>query len=134
MESALFYANCVHPVTSLPEVKHMVSRVEYLKVMAGLITTAFAFIAGLAWNQAIQSIFIYFLGTPNSIPGNLAYAIIITIVAVIATVYIAGAARSGGRRDRSGSEVGAHNHHFFSFFASPQQSHACFSLSPSPST
>jgi hypothetical protein len=72
--------------------KHMVSRVEYLKVMAGLITTAFAFIAGLAWNQAIQSIFIYFLGTPNSIPGNLAYAIIITIVAVIATVYIAGAA------------------------------------------
>ena len=70
----------------------MVSRVEYLKVMAGLITTAFAFIAALAWNQAIQSIFIYFLGTPNSIPGNLAYAIIITIVAVIATVYIAGAA------------------------------------------
>jgi len=70
----------------------VVSRVEYLKVMAGLITTAFAFIAGLAWNQAIQSIFIYYLGTPNSIAGNLAYAIIITIVAVIATVYIAGAA------------------------------------------
>jgi hypothetical protein len=60
--------------------------------MAGLITTAFAFIAGLAWNQAIQSIFIYFLGTPNSIAANLSYAIIITVVAVIATVYIAGAA------------------------------------------
>ena len=68
------------------------SQAEYLKVTAALVTTAFAFIAGLAWNQAIQSIFIYFLGTSNSIPGNLAYAIIITIVAVIATVYIAGAA------------------------------------------
>jgi hypothetical protein len=70
----------------------MVSRAEYLKVTAGLVTTAFAFVAGLAWNQAIQSIFIYFLGTPNSIPANLSYAIIITIVAVIATVYIARAA------------------------------------------
>jgi len=44
----------------------MVSRVEYLKVMAGLITTAFAFIAGLAWNQAIQSIFIYFWERPTA--------------------------------------------------------------------
>jgi len=70
----------------------MVSRAEYLKVTAALVTTAFAFVAGLAWNQAIQSIFIYYLGTPNSIPANLSYAIIITIVAVIATVWIARAA------------------------------------------
>jgi hypothetical protein len=70
----------------------MVSRAEYLKVTAGLVTTAFAFIAGLAWNSAIQSIFISVLGTPNSIPANLAYAIIITIIAVIATVWIARAA------------------------------------------
>lgn len=67
----------------------MVSRTEYLKVTAGLVTTAFAFIAGLAWNAAIQSIFITVLGTPNSIPANLAYAIIITVIAVIATVWIA---------------------------------------------
>ncbi|MGZ7188691.1 MAG: DUF5654 family protein [Halobacteriota archaeon] len=83
----------------------MVSRAEYIKVMAGLITTAFAFIAGLAWNQAIQSIFIYFLGNPNSIAANLAYAIIITIVAVIATVYIAGAAsKAAGEEAQAGKE------------------------------
>ncbi len=70
----------------------MVSRAEYLKVTAGLVTTAFAFVAGLAWNQAIQSIFIYFLGTPNSIPANLVYAIVITIIAVLVTVWIARAA------------------------------------------
>ena len=75
-----------------PEVRHLVSRAEYLKVTAGLITTAFAFIAGLAWNQAIQSIFTAVFGTQYSIPGNLAYAIIITIIAVIATVWIARAA------------------------------------------
>jgi hypothetical protein len=44
----------------------MVSRVEYLKVTAGLVTSAFAFIAGLAWNAVIQSIFIAVLGTPTS--------------------------------------------------------------------
>ena len=70
----------------------MVSQAEYLKVTAGLVTTAFAFVAGLAWNTAIQSIFIEILGTSNSVPANLAYAIIITIVAVIAAVWIARAA------------------------------------------
>ena len=94
----------VHPVTSLPEVKDLVSRAEYLKVTAALVTTAFAFVAGLAWNQAIQSIFIYYLGTPNSIPANLSYAIIITIVAVIATVWIARAA-SKAAGDEAKAEV-----------------------------
>jgi hypothetical protein len=80
----------------------MVSRAEYLKVTAALVTTAFAFVAGLAWNQAIQSIFIYYLGTPNSIPANLSYAIIITIVAVIATVWIARAAsRAAGEESKA---------------------------------
>ncbi len=81
----------------------MVSRAEYLKVTAGLVTTAFAFIAGLAWNQAIQSIIIYFLGSPNSIPANLVYAIIITIIAVLATVWIARAAsRAAGEEIEGG--------------------------------
>ncbi len=44
----------------------MVSRAEYIKVTAGLVTTAFAFVAGLAWNQAILAIITYFLGSPNS--------------------------------------------------------------------
>jgi len=70
----------------------MVSRAEYIKVTAGLVTTAFAFVAGLAWNQAILAIFVAVLGTSGGVVPNLIYAIIITIVAVIATVYIARAA------------------------------------------
>ena len=69
-----------------------VSRAEYLKVTAGLVTTAFAFIAGLAWNSAIQAILALVLGKSNSVPGLLTYAIIITIIAVLATVWIARAA------------------------------------------
>ena len=70
----------------------MVNRAEYIKVTAGLVTTAFAFIAALAWNQAILAIFTAVLGTPSGVYSNLAYAIIITIIAVIATVWIARAA------------------------------------------
>jgi uncharacterized membrane protein len=70
----------------------VVSQAEYLKVATGFVTGAFAFVAGLAWNRAIQSIFIVVLGTPNSIIANLLYAIIVTIVAVLVTVWIARAA------------------------------------------
>ena len=81
----------------------MVSRAEYIKVTAGLVTTAFAFIAALAWNQAILAIFTAVLGTPNGIYSNLAYAIIITIIAVIATVWIARAAsRAAGEEIKEG--------------------------------
>lgn len=70
----------------------MVGRAEYLKVTAGLVTAAFAFVAALAWNQAILAIFKAYLGSPDSIPANLIYAIIVTIVAVLVTVWIARAA------------------------------------------
>jgi uncharacterized membrane protein YjjP (DUF1212 family) len=92
----------VHYLTSLPEVKHMVSRAEYIKVTAGLVTTAFAFVAGLAWNGAILSIFQAVLGTTTSVAANLAYAIIITIVAVIATVWIARAASRAASEEIKG--------------------------------
>ena len=93
IESALFHADCGSWYCQAQEVKQMaVSRAEYLKVTAGLVTTAFAFIAGLAWNSAIQAALALVLGKSNSVPGLLTYAIIITIIAVLATVWIARAA------------------------------------------
>ncbi len=81
----------------------MVSRAEYIKVTAGLVTTAFAFIAGLAWNQAILAIMTAVLGSPNSITANLIYAILITIIAVLVTVWIARAAsRAAGEEIEGG--------------------------------
>jgi hypothetical protein len=54
-----------------------------------LITTAFAFVAGEAWNSAIQKLIESFIGTGDALPSLFTYAIIVTVVAVIVTVLIA---------------------------------------------
>ncbi|KZX12550.1 DUF5654 family protein [Methanobrevibacter oralis] len=60
-----------------------------VETILGLITTAFAFVAGLAWNDAIQALITQFVGTGNALPSLFSYAIIVTVVAVIVTVIIA---------------------------------------------
>ena len=50
---------------------------------------AFGLIAALAWNSAIQAIIISVLPKGSGITGLLIYAIVITIIAVIATIIIA---------------------------------------------
>ena len=63
-------------------------RAEVLRAVAALMTAAFAFVAGLAWNQAIQHAVQQLLGPDNSLMGEFIYAIIITIIAVIAVVAV----------------------------------------------
>ena len=60
-----------------------------METVLALITTAFAFVAGEAWNSAIQKLIESFVGTGDTIPSLLTYAIIVTIIAVIVTVLIA---------------------------------------------
>ena len=62
---------------------------EVLTQIAALVTAAFGLVAALAWNGAIQAIFKAVFGTTDTITGQLIYAVIITIVAVIATILIA---------------------------------------------
>lgn len=64
-------------------------RKEVLEKLAALITAAFGLVAALAWNGAISSLFaeggaLYFLAAY----GVWVYAILVTIIAVIATVWI----------------------------------------------
>lgn len=54
-----------------------------------LMTVAFGLIAALAWNDAIKAIIATVLPKWNDITGLLIYAIVITIIAVVATVIIA---------------------------------------------
>lgn len=63
--------------------------VEILKSIATLMTTAFAFVAGLAWNGAIQELIGLFLDKGSAVTGLLIYAVVVTIVAVVVTVFIA---------------------------------------------
>lgn len=67
-----------------------------VETILGLITTAFAFVAGLAWNDAIQALIQKFIGSGSALTTLFIYAIVVTIVAVVVTVIIARfAARMG---------------------------------------
>ena len=60
-----------------------------METMLTLITTAFAFVAGLAWNEAIQKLIEEFYTAGGAVTGLLIYAVIVTIVAVVVTVLFA---------------------------------------------
>ncbi|PIP60547.1 hypothetical protein COX00_02650 [Candidatus Uhrbacteria bacterium CG22_combo_CG10-13_8_21_14_all_47_17] len=48
-----------------------------------LLTSAMSFVAALAWNDAIQSLFRQIFGTAASIYAKFFYAIIVTVVTVV---------------------------------------------------
>lgn len=68
---------------------------QVIEKFAALITAAFGLVAALAWNDAIRSLFIGPCGSENagalcalSAGGPWFYAILVTILAVIATLWI----------------------------------------------
>ncbi|MBU3923745.1 MAG: hypothetical protein KJ592_02415 [Nanoarchaeota archaeon] len=68
---------------------------EITEKFSTLIIGAFGLIAALAWNDAIKALFTGPCGTENAGPlcevssgGPWAYAIVVTILAVIATIWI----------------------------------------------
>ena len=67
----------------------MTLRSEVLVQIGALVTAAFGLVAALAWNGAIQAIFKALFGTTDTIAGQLIYAVIVTIIAVVATIVIA---------------------------------------------
>jgi len=62
---------------------------KMVETFAALITSAFGLVAALAWNEAIKAVIAEFLDSGNDILGYLIYAVIVTIIAVIATLLIA---------------------------------------------
>ena len=57
--------------------------------LGALITAAFGLVAALAWNGAIRAIFERIFGTADNIPAMLAYAIVVTVIAVLVTLRVA---------------------------------------------
>ena len=67
-----------------------------METILGLVTTAFAFVAGGAWNEAISTLISQYLGTDGALTGLIIYAVVVTIIAVLVTVILARfAARMG---------------------------------------
>lgn len=61
---------------------------EVIEKIAALITAAFGLVAALAWNGAIQAIFKEIFGSAESLVPMIIYAVVVTIIAVIATIWI----------------------------------------------
>jgi hypothetical protein len=61
---------------------------QVLQTIATLLTTAFGLIAALAWNEAIKALIVQFLPKGSDLMGLLIYAVLITIIAVVATIII----------------------------------------------
>ena len=70
-----------------------------IEKIAALLTAAFGLVAALAWNGAIQAIFKKVFGTAEGIVPMLAYAVIVTIIAVIVTIQIANAAEKAKTKE-----------------------------------
>ncbi|MGI0100913.1 MAG: DUF5654 family protein [Candidatus Micrarchaeaceae archaeon] len=66
---------------------HNLSSTTIEKVSA-LIISAFGFVAALAWNNAIQKVISIFLSTSSEVTGLLVYAVVVTVIAVVITVYL----------------------------------------------
>ncbi|MBT3323694.1 hypothetical protein HN681_00735 [archaeon] len=65
---------------------------DVIEKFAALITAAFGLVAALAWNDTIKAIFVRIFGSSDTVLAMVIYAVIVTILAVIATLYIAKAA------------------------------------------
>ena len=70
-----------------------------METILALITTAFAFVAGEAWNSAIQKLIESIIGAGDALPSLFTYAIAVTIIAVVVTVLIARVAGRMGIED-----------------------------------
>lgn len=61
---------------------------EVIEKIAALLTVAFGLVAALAWNGAIQAIFKEIFGEAENISAMLIYAVVVTIIAVVVTIWI----------------------------------------------
>lgn len=66
---------------------------ETLKTMITLSSSAFGLVAALAWNSAITELFKRIFGSASSIIGLFAYAIVVTVIAVMVTTHLGRAAQ-----------------------------------------
>ena len=64
-------------------------KVLFLETTAALITSAFGLVAALAWNEAIKAAIAQWLSADDEVIGLVIYALIVTVIAVIATLLIA---------------------------------------------
>jgi hypothetical protein len=73
-------------------------RLAVLRRTYDLLTAAFSFVAALAWNDAIQSLFLRVFGPSSTLVAKFLYAIILTIIIVWFGSRLARLTRSAEKR------------------------------------
>ncbi len=76
-------------------------KTEVIEKIAALITAAFGLVAALAWNGAIQELFKLVFGEQSTLVAMFVYAVVVTIIAVIAVVLIGRAAAKAKGEDEA---------------------------------
>ena len=61
---------------------------EVIEKIAALITAALGLAAALAWNDTIKEIFRTFFGNSGTITAMVTYSVVVTLIAVAATIKI----------------------------------------------
>jgi cell division protein FtsX len=56
--------------------------------LSALAAAAFGLVAALAWNNAIQEVFKQFFGTAQTLWAMIGYAALVTVIAVLITIWI----------------------------------------------
>jgi hypothetical protein len=64
-------------------------RTQVIETVAALMTAAFGVLAALAWNSAITALVQEYLSAGDGWIALMIYAVIVTIIAVIAIIFIA---------------------------------------------
>lgn len=68
--------------------KTLTLRREVVDKMSQLATAAFGLVAALAWNSAIQAVFARFFAVGTALWALLAYAMLVTLIAVVVILLI----------------------------------------------
>lgn len=61
---------------------------EFIKTFAQFIIAAFAFVAALAWNNAILGLINRIIDPSSGLRSMVYYAVIVTVIAVVVTYYL----------------------------------------------
>lgn len=61
---------------------------DVVEKIAALMTAAFGLVAALAWNGAIRGVFDKYYAAGEGLSALFIYAIVVTIIAVFATIWI----------------------------------------------
>lgn len=75
---------------------------EVLEKIIELMTAAFGLVAALAWNAAIQALFIAVFGEAGNLVAKFFYAVVVTVIVVLVTIRLGRLAERVKQEEESG--------------------------------